>query len=189
MSGTGLDDGWLFDRLFPPKNQVRAELTARGFKFRDTPNGEALRSVLQSGARLLATTPSLELAVERSVAEIVLLDAQPDHDISHSEPRWPETIFVSMPTDGRQVSALRAPENIVHEAMHLRLTALEHFTPLIADETSRMPSPWREEPRHLQGVLHGAYVFECIGTFFGGTKLSGHLAWISTEANHPNVER
>src|SRR5712671_782963 len=174
-SGIALDDTWLFDRLISPKNQVRVELRGRGFNFRDEQKGDAIRSVLESSARLLATTPSLEAAVERSVLEIVLLDAQSGYDVSHSEPRWPETIFVSMPTDGGQVGALRTLENIVHEAMHLRLTTLEHLTPRIAVENSRMASPWRKEPRHLQGVLHGVYVFQCISTFFGGSKLSEHL--------------
>jgi HEXXH motif-containing protein len=175
MRDIRLDRAWLLDRIVPPHDQVRAELTARGFKFRDVLKGNALRLVLECGARLLATTPSLETAVERSVSEIVLLDAQPSYDVSHSEPRWPETIFVSVPNDERQVSALRAIENIIHEAMHLQLTALEHLTPLIADKTSRMSSPWREEPRHLRGVFHGAYVFKCISTFFDGSKLSEHL--------------
>jgi hypothetical protein len=38
----------------------------------------------------------------------VLLKAPPAFDISHSEPRWPQPIFVSVPGKRGQVSALRA---------------------------------------------------------------------------------
>ena len=66
---------------------------------------------------------------------------------------------------------MRTLENIVHETMHLQLTKLEELTPLISDDVSQMSSPWRKEPRHLQGVLHGAYVFNCINKFFGQVPL------------------
>jgi HEXXH motif-containing protein len=72
-----------------------------------------------------------------------------------------------VPSGLHQVSAIRAAENIVHEAMHLQLTTLEDILPLVADKRARMTSPWREEPRPLLGVLHGAYVFCCIDAFFG----------------------
>jgi HEXXH motif-containing protein len=70
-----------------------------------------------------------------------------------------------------EVSALRATENVVHEAMHLQLTVFEQARPLIADKTMQMASPWREEPRHLRGVLHGLYVFRCISAFFATPSL------------------
>jgi hypothetical protein len=38
------------------------------------------------GLHLLATTPSLEVAIEQSVLEIVLLDAQLDYYVNHSDP-------------------------------------------------------------------------------------------------------
>jgi HEXXH motif-containing protein len=63
----------------------------------------------------------------------------------------------------------------VHEAMHLQLTILERAHPLVADSRAKMASPWREEPRHLQGVLHGYYVFRCIAAFFSASSLSGVL--------------
>ena len=151
--------------------EVRAELTSRGFVFRDTPQRGVLREVLNEGARLLAKVPSLETAVEAALGEVVLLRARPAFDISHSEPRWPETIFVSVPGMPGSVSALRAVENVIHEAMHLQLTIMERADLLVADETTQMVSPWRQEPRQIQGVLHGVYVFRCIAEFFATPTL------------------
>ncbi len=124
---------------------------------------------------LLRIVPRLALSVHAVVGEVVLLKAGPAFDISHSEPRWPQTIFVSVPSRPGQVSALRAAENIVHEAMHLQLTILENASPLVANERAKMTSPWRDEPRHLQGVLHGLYVFTCIAAFFERLGPSGIL--------------
>ncbi len=169
VSSTAPDEGWLFDRLRQPEDAIRAELISRGFTFGAHVDG--LRPMLESSARLLATTASLETAVDHAVQEIVRLQAPRGYDISHSEPRWPETIFISAPTGEGQVSALRTLENIVHEAMHLQLTKLEGLMPLISDEVIQMPSPWRRRPRHLRGVLHGAYIFNCISSFFGQATL------------------
>lgn len=169
------NDGWLFDRVCAPCADVRTELTARGFIFRDSPQRRLLRGILSEAAGFLRAAPRLEIAVRAAVAEIVLLRARPAYDISHSEPRWPQTIFISVPGQPAQVSALRAAENIVHEAMHLQLTTLERAHRLVADSRAQMVSPWREESRHLQGVLHGFYVFHCISAFFAAPRLSGIL--------------
>lgn len=159
-------DTWLIDRVCAPRLEVRAELTKRAFIFRDKPHRTVLRDILGDASRLLAHVPSLEKAVQAAVAEVVLLKAQPAFDISHSEPRWPQTIFISTPYRRGEVSALRAVENVVHEAMHLQLTILEQSRPLVADRSDQIASPWREEIRSLQGVLHGLYVFRCISAFF-----------------------
>jgi HEXXH motif-containing protein len=169
------DIKWLFARIRPPNNEVRAELESRGFGFRDTPQRRILLTILSDAARLLATAPSLEAGVEAAVGELVLLRARPAFDISHSEPRWPVTIFVSVPCRPRLSSALRAVENVIHEAMHLRLTTAERTAPLVADMTTHMTSPWRKEPRLVQGVLHGLYVFGCISAFFATPALESEL--------------
>ncbi len=166
------NDRSLFDRVRGPRAGVRAELTARGFVFWDKPPLRVLCRILNDAVALLRTSARLEAAVRAAVGEIVLLRAGSAFDITHSEPRWPQTIFVSVPGRPSQVSALRAAENIVHEAMHLQLTTLEQAHPLVADKQAQMASPWRKEPRDLQGVLHGLYVFRCITAFFATPSLS-----------------
>jgi HEXXH motif-containing protein len=152
---------------------VAAELAGRNFRFAERAS-ESWETLVEA-AGLLATTPTLEAAVADALGEIVLLSAKPGYDVSHSEPRWPRTVFVTATAGPGQDSTLRALENIVHEAMHLQLTTYETRTPLVADTASRMASPWRAEPRQLQGVLHGAYVFRCIAAFFSESKLTSRL--------------
>jgi HEXXH motif-containing protein len=162
---------WLFGRVLYPAPEFRTELSSRGFVFQDKFHRRVLRSVLRDAAQLLAKVPSLENAVERAVDEVVVLRASPAFDISHSEPRWPKTVFISVPGRASSVSALRAIENVIHEAMHLQLTMLEITEPLVANATTQMRSPWRKELRLIQGVLHGVYVFRCIAAFFSTAAL------------------
>ena len=168
-----IHERWMVDRVGSPACAVQAELISRGFVF--SGDLDRFAPTMTAAARLLASTASLERAVEDAVREIILLDAPSGYDISHSEPRWPATIFVSASVDRGQVAALRTLENIVHEAMHLQLTTLELATPLVADAETLIASPWRAEPRHIQGVLHGAYVFHCISAFFDGPTLRSIL--------------
>jgi HEXXH motif-containing protein len=162
---------WLADRVRAPDEVVAAELAGRDFRFVE--GASESRETLLKAAELLATAPTLEAAVAGALGEIVLLAADPGYDISHSEPRWPRTAFLTAASSKDGV--LRALENVVHEAMHLQLTTYETSTPLVADMAARMASPWRAEPRQLQGVLHGAYVFRCITAFFGDARLKACL--------------
>ena len=179
------DADWLFTRVCLPKDEVRAQLLSRGFSFRDASRQTTLSGILARAAQLLAFVPSLEAVVEAAVNEIVLLRARPAFDVSHSEPRWPSTIFISVPSKLSQVSALRAVENVIHEAMHLRLTTVEHAAPLVADISAKIASPWRQEPRYLQGVLHGIYVFRCIAAFYATPALNSRL----DPAEHEYIDR
>jgi HEXXH motif-containing protein len=139
------------------------ELAARGLSVRRRDALADLR-IQRSGA-LIHRTPSLERVVLACVREVLLLDAPDDwHDVSHSEPRWPHLIFVSLPPP-TPVGDLRLVEAIVHEAMHLNLSLAEGHTSLIAAD-AQLYSPWRSTDRPSGGVLHGAYVFAVLLRFF-----------------------
>jgi len=87
-------------------------------------------------------------------------------DVSYSHPDIPYTIFVSVCEDDSLVSSLRVAESIIHEAMHLKLTLIESIAPLVKpDANSLYYSPWRDENRPAQGVLHGMFVFRAILDF------------------------
>ena len=141
-----------------------AELRSRGI---ECANGESLgagKCVLDRVEDLLRIAPRLDPVVRSCVREIVLLQISDDaYDISHSEPRWPYRIFISIPGPSR-VQDLRVAEAVVHEAMHLILTNFERVAPLASDERT-LKSPWRSELRPAAGVLHGIYVFCCISRF------------------------
>lgn len=143
---------------------VADELTSRGFRL---PTAESrARGNFVLAARHLSSVASLQAILEAHVREVTLLEAAPGYDVSHSEPRWPNAIFVSSPAEREPASALRLLENVVHEAMHLQLTSLEERRPLVFAADQRLFSPWKLEPRDIQGVLHGTYVFTCIQRLF-----------------------
>ncbi|WP_031085545.1 aKG-HExxH-type peptide beta-hydroxylase [Streptomyces sp. NRRL WC-3549] len=59
-------------------------------------------------------------------------------------------------------------ETLVHEFQHSKLGALLHLFPLIEDDerAELHYAPWRADPRHLPGLLHGAYAFVGVTGFW-----------------------
>jgi HEXXH motif-containing protein len=167
------DNDWLWHRVGKAAVTIVAELAPLGL--RTSLPDERAHEDFRLASLHLSYVPSLQAAVHAAVDEIVCLDAPRGYDISHSEPRWPATIFVSPPRDGSSVSSLRLLESIVHEAMHLQLTKLEKERPLVLDGTGRTFSPWKGESRAFQGVLHGVYVFVCIAALFDKAALFDSL--------------
>lgn len=122
--------------------------------------------LFRSAGDIIGLVPSLVAVVAFRVRTIHLLEAEPGYDVSHSEPRWSTRIFVSVPHEPTPAGGLRLAESVVHEAMHLQLTAFESECPVVASVNGRMKSPWRAEPRPFGGVVHGLYVFACLQEFF-----------------------
>lgn len=89
-----------------------------------------------------------------------------DYDVSFSEPNIPFSVFVSVPQRNNHINSLRVAEAIIHEAMHLQLTLIERISKLISLNKNSYYSPWKEEYRTPQGVMHALYVFRVIQQFF-----------------------
>ena len=85
-----------------------------------------------------------------------------DYDFSYSDPAVPFSIFIGVHEPEARIPAIRLAEGILHEAMHLQLSLIEDFVPLIDRSTDRRHSPWQRVPRPTQGLLHGLYVFRVI---------------------------
>ncbi|MFJ8941624.1 aKG-HExxH-type peptide beta-hydroxylase [Streptomyces sp. NPDC102365] len=67
----------------------------------------------------------------------------------------------------RPAGALAFAETLVHEFQHSKLAALLHLFPLLDDDRQeRYYAPWRGDPRHLTGLLHGAYAFTGVAGFW-----------------------
>ncbi|GHB19251.1 HEXXH motif domain-containing protein [Streptomyces viridiviolaceus] len=67
----------------------------------------------------------------------------------------------------RPGSALALAETLVHEFQHSKLAALLHLFRLVDDDREeRFYAPWRADPRHLTGLLHGAYAFTGVAGFW-----------------------
>jgi HEXXH motif-containing protein len=64
---------------------------------------------------------------------------------------------------------LFAGEMLVHEFCHNKLRLLQEAVSLISDKylnRSIFYSPWRDEPRPIDGLMHGLYVFSSIAGFW-----------------------
>lgn len=116
---------------------------------------------------IIRQVPSLFTTILNLVKSIHLIKPESDeYDVSFSEPHIPFSIFVSIPGKNSLINALRVAEAIVHEAMHLQLTILESIVPLVINSDEKFYSPWKNEHRTSQGVLHALYVFRVIKDFF-----------------------
>jgi HEXXH motif-containing protein len=136
---------------------------------------DGLPAQLEAVDRLLKRVPDLAEIVSRTLAVIHPLAARPGYDISHSQPRWRDKIFVSFPERLDEIGSLRLAESVVHEAMHLHLTIEEERNTFIARSTETLYSPWKDTIRSAQGVLHGLFVFCCIGAFLSCVAENGSL--------------
>lgn len=149
------------------------ELEARGLVGAEATTQSLL--LVTAAAGWIARMPQLARVCRDVVHFIHLLEAEAGYDLSHSEPRWRNTILVSVPEREDQIGALRLAESVVHEAMHLHLTIREQHQRLVVQSAGTMASPWRPEPRPVRGVLHGLYVFGSLSYFFQGLIDDGAL--------------
>lgn len=71
-------------------------------------------------------------------------------------------VLLSVPDDAAQLAA-----TLVHESQHHKLHALTHLLTLTVDDHGvRYYAPWRDDPRPASGLLHGAYAFAGITSFW-----------------------
>jgi hypothetical protein len=71
-------------------------------------------------------------------------------------------IFLSLPSSARNVAV-----TLAHELQHAKLSALMDLFPLIAPgHTGKYYAPWRTDPRPIIGLLHGAYAFLGVASFW-----------------------
>lgn len=125
----------------------------------------ALKTVTDSFA-ILDRFSGASGAIKHFVRSLhVLKPPDNDTDISFSNPEAPFSAFVSVPTKPTVEASWRVAESILHECMHLQLTAIEHIVPLVKNSNGTLYSPWRKEMRPVSGVLHGAYAFFGVNDF------------------------
>lgn len=135
-----------------------------GLKFLpDHKHNENVVLVIHDALSALSEIPSLKTSISYLVKSIHVLAVTDDSfDVSHSDPKLPLSIFLSVPSPKTPFSALRVAEALVHEAMHLQLSIIDLFNPLLLGNKKSSYSPWMGEFRPLLGVLHGMYVFSNI---------------------------
>lgn len=122
---------------------------------------------IQAAADVLAHIPSMAESTGSVVKAIHPIQSMRDHDVSHSTPELPFSIFVSIPEKDERNSVLRVAESIIHESMHLQLTLVDSIESLAIDDRATGYSPWKDENRPVTGLLHGLYVFAVIHQALG----------------------
>jgi hypothetical protein len=127
----------------------------------------SIEDTLREAFSVLRQVPSLNNSVFDLVRALHLIKSDEDgeYDVSFSEPHIPFSIFVSVPRKRVFADFLRVAEAIVHEAMHLQLTLVEHIVPLVITSSEEFYSPWRSEFRNAKGLIHALYVFRSIDDF------------------------
>ncbi|MEK6371111.1 MAG: HEXXH motif-containing putative peptide modification protein [Acidobacteriota bacterium] len=129
---------------------------------------------LEEAIRILAAVPTVLPTIGSLVRALHLIDPQDDDfDVSFSDPELPFSAFVSIPGPSVLAGPLRVAEAILHEAMHLQLTIAESVVPLVMPSEEVYFSPWRDEYRTAQGVLHALYVFRAIDGFLAASRFEG----------------
>lgn len=102
-------------------------------------------------------------------AILPVVGSRPDVHTSASFREAPGLVALSWTPDTSVLA-----EAIVHEYHHQKLNALLILDPLIAsDSAPRHYSPWRDDPRPLTGVLHGAFAFQAVLGFWSAALTSG----------------
>jgi hypothetical protein len=128
--------------------------------------GTGVPAYVEEALKTLDTVPTVLPTVSFLIRVLHLIDPGDDEvDISLSDPGLPFSAFVSVPGPSAVAGALRVAEALLHEAMHLQLTLVEAVVPLVTTTERTYFSPWRNEYRTAQGVLHALYVFRVVDAF------------------------
>ncbi|GGV71207.1 HEXXH motif domain-containing protein [Streptomyces griseoloalbus] len=138
----------------------------------DADEALAWQRLFTEATEILATTGGterpgrLDPAVIRSVVPwartSLLPPPPPDVRVSASSGDSYGAMLISRPS-----CPLALAETLVHEFQHSKLAALIHLFPLVDDDRAeRYYAPWRPDPRHLTGLLHGAYAFTGVAGFW-----------------------
>lgn len=154
-----------------------AGLEVRFFTVKEILGGGIL-GCLREALEVLNAVPSVVPTVCSLVRALHLIDPKDDEvDVSFSEPGLPFSAFVSVPGPSAVAGTLRVAEALLHEAMHLQLTLVEAVVPLVRPTEKTYFSPWRNEYRTAQGVLHALYVFRVIEGFLAVAPIEARTLW------------
>jgi HEXXH motif-containing protein len=101
----------------------------------------------------------------------------PQMHISFSVAKLAGVIFLSQPTPEMGVPGwFKIAEVLAHEFAHNELNLYQESQPVFRDNAEqRFYSPWRTDPRPLNGLFHGIYSFWHVAEFFRCTLQSRAL--------------
>jgi HEXXH motif-containing protein len=115
----------------------------------------------EASAVVAAASPNAAAVVSSEVQHVIPL-RMADRHLSFSLSNLPGAIFV-----GAGRSRWPVAEALVHEAAHLRLNHAAEAAPLtLGSRDTVCYSPWRDDPRPVEGVVHGVYAFSLVLGFW-----------------------
>jgi uncharacterized protein len=111
--------------------------------------------------------PATASEIATAVRVIVPLTAPTAGHVSSSSPETFGAVAMS-----RQPDPYTCAATLVHEAQHLKLSALLDLVPLaLPDDGTRYYAPWRPDPRPVSGLLQGTYAFFGVSEFWRRRRL------------------
>lgn len=122
------------------------------------------QSVLADAWELLVTYhPCYADGIGAGLSALVPLAGQPGRDsISATSQDAFGACCLSEPPDAESLAV-----TLIHEFQHSKLGALHDIAPLyLTGPDVRFYSPWRDDPRPMSGLLHGAYAYLGITDFW-----------------------
>jgi HEXXH motif-containing protein len=104
-----------------------------------------------------------------ALIKVIVPYSAPDSGlVSTSSPQTFGTVAMS-----RQPNPYTCAETLLHEAHHIKLSALLDLVSLCKpDDGQRYYAPWRVDPRPAGGLLQGAYAFLGVSSFWRGQQVS-----------------
>jgi uncharacterized protein len=119
-----------------------------------------LEATLRDAWAVIDPASSAEIA---AIVQVIVPYQGTDHGwVSTSSPQTFGTVAMS-----RQPDPYTCAETLVHEAQHLKLSALLDLVPLtVPDDGRRYYAPWRNDPRPASSLLQGAYAFLGVSSFW-----------------------
>jgi hypothetical protein len=113
--------------------------------------------------------PEIEKIIGFYIYDIIPMKSpEVDRNISCTSNLFPSAIFCSYS------NSIELAEVLIHEFSHNLLNDVMDNYNLIDKKNSlkaKYYSPWRPDPRHLQGMLHAVYVFEKVAHFYSRVLL------------------
>lgn len=82
-------------------------------------------------------------------------------------------VLLSAPDEDAEALPAQLGVALVHEFRHSLLNGLIFLTPLFDDSGALFHAPWRDDPRPVGGLVHGAYAFSGVTRYWRTRGLDG----------------
>lgn len=136
------------------------------------------RGLAAADRRLAATVPAYARVLAAGLRAVVPLHPVAEGTRSATTRQAFGAVAIALPGDPGGLDEL-----LLHEFQHTKLYALYEFYELFdRTDTQQIRVPWREDPRPVEGVLHGTYAHLALAQLNQRLGEAGHAAWLRYRA-------